>query len=117
MTTVVIVEPKPLIRLGIEHYLNRVFPEIKIRSCDQMMEDVNFLLPYHCDLLLRSVKANACVQSIINSAHQQYACSKLLLLSDAMQMPVAWKNLPTRVVGYMGYGSPLQSLTRTIQNA
>src|SRR5699024_11295599 len=82
MTTVVIVEPKPLIRLGIEHYLNRVFPEIKIRSCDQMMEDDNFLLPYHCDLLLLSVKANACVQSIINSAQQQYACSKLLLLSD-----------------------------------
>jgi|SRR5690625_1295014 len=117
MTTVVIVEPKPLIRLGIEHYLNRVFPEIKIRSCDEVIEEDNFLLPYHCDLLLLSVKANACVQSAISSAQQQYACSKLLLLSDAVQMPATWEDLPATVVGYMGYGSPLQSLTRTIRNA
>lgn len=117
MTTVVIVEPKPLIRLGIEHYLTRVFPEFKIRSCEGLASNNETLFPYCCDLVLLAVNRTACIQSVIKEVQKQYVCPKLVVLSDARIMPAEWVDLPSAVIGYVGYESPLQILTRTIAEA
>ncbi len=117
MTTVVIVEPKPLLRLGAEYYLKRAFPQIKIYSCDGLPDNKQLFFHRSCDLLLLYVKYDECANAAVTTIRKKYLCQKLLLLSDEESMPNTWVKLPPEVVGYVSYSSPLHLLAKSIQKA
>lgn len=117
MTTVVVVEPQALLRLGILHHLADVFPELSAQGLEDISGPEHHFFSGSCDLMLLSVSYTDCALERIDVAHSRYAPHRLLLLSDGPLMPRHWRGLPSSVMGYLGRSSSLPLLTAAIERA
>lgn len=101
MTTVIVVEPHALLRLGILQHLTDVLPESLIQAVDYSSLSGQTFAKEESDLVLLSVALGENAVELAHAAQRAYAPKWMLLLSDLKSMPGAWQDLPSIVAGYV----------------
>lgn len=101
MTTVIVVEPHALLRLGILRHLTDVLPESLIQAVDYSSLFGQPFADAESDLVLLSVALDENVTNLADAAQHAYAPKWMILLSDLSTMPAAWRDLPSTVAGYV----------------
>jgi two-component system, NarL family, nitrate/nitrite response regulator NarL len=101
MTTVVVVEPHELLRLGILQHLTDVLPESLIQAVDYSPLFGQTFANGESDLVLLSVALSENPVALAQAAQRAYAPKWMLLLSDLTTMPDTWQDLPSIVAGYV----------------
>lgn len=101
MTTVIVVEPHALLRLGIVQHLSDVMPESLIRAVDYSSFSGQALANGESDLVLLSVAVHENIVELARAAQRAYLPKWMLLSSDMATMPGTWRDLPSMVAGYV----------------
>lgn len=101
MPIIIIVEPHPLLRLGILQLLSDVAPGVKLEGCDYAQLLHEPVESTHCDLLLLSVQSLEDIHELSTAADRVYSPKAMLLLSESSEMPHSAKGLPASVAGYV----------------
>ncbi|HUG58059.1 MAG TPA: response regulator transcription factor [Candidimonas sp.] len=101
MPIIIIVEPHPLLRLGILQLLSDVAPGVQLEGSDYAQLSHEPIVPKHCDLLLLSVQSLADIHELSTAADRVYSPKAMLLLSESSDMPHSAKGLPPSVAGYV----------------
>jgi len=115
MTTVIVVEPHALLRLGMLRHLTEVFSEYQFQGVD-----FSFLSGQACpgsksDLVLLSVARDENVCELVLAAERTYSPNCVLLLSDIATMPESWRDLPPVVAGYVSKSASPDLLVASIR--
>src|SRR5690606_20573323 len=101
MATLIVIEPHPLQRLG----LQRLLAEITTPACVVHAEDYSVLnseAPSHeCDLVLLSIISFEDIQKLAAATERIYSPKAILLLSESNDMPHMVQGLPASVAGYV----------------
>lgn len=101
MPIIIIVEPHPLLRLGILQLLSDVAPGVQLEGSDYAQLSHEPIVSKHCDLLLLSVQSLADIHELSTAADRVYSPKAMLLLSESSEMPHSAKGLPPSVAGYV----------------
>lgn len=101
MTTVIVVEPHALLRLGILRHLTDVLPESLIQAVDYSSLFGQAPADLKSDLVLLSVALDENVAELARAAQHAYAPKWMILLSDLATMPGTWQDLPSILAGYV----------------
>lgn len=110
MTAILVVEPHPLLRLGLLQVLAEIGPGIRLRSTDYSeLTGIGAQLQ-QCDLLILSVPDSPDASVIIDAALKRYAPAAILLLSDHSASNLGSATLPPNVVGHISKDSSLDIL-------
>lgn len=116
MSTVTVIEPHVLLRLGIVQHLTEVLPSLVFEGADY-----SSLLPSEAprstssDLVLLSVSASENILDLIYAAQRIYAPKSILLLSDSSSLPYSAQNLPPVAAGCILKNSSPDVLTASIK--
>lgn len=115
MVQIVIVEPHPLLRLGIAGLMG------SLTSADQIRSHCYDTL-YHsppptiaADLVLLGAPAEERITFLIQAACRAYSPRRLVLMSESPTLPPRWANLPTLVCDYICSNSSAESILATFQ--
>ncbi|WP_353150146.1 response regulator transcription factor [Pollutimonas bauzanensis] len=101
MPIIIVVEPHPLLRLGILQLLSDVAPSVKLEGADYAHLSNESAEAGHCDLLLLSVPSLEDIYELSAAADRVYSPKAMLLLSENSEMPNSAKGLPASVAGYV----------------
>ncbi|MCQ9616453.1 LuxR C-terminal-related transcriptional regulator [Paenalcaligenes niemegkensis] len=110
MTTILVVEPHPLLRLGLLQVLAEIGPGIRLRSSDYSDFRGTEAQLQQCDLLLLAVPDSPEASAVVEAAIARYAPAAILLLSDHPPMNLGSTSLPGNVVGHLSKDASLDIL-------
>lgn len=115
MVTITVVEPNPLLRLGILQILQKRAPAIKSEGMDYDQLFKGTTGSRRSDLMLLSVPTdyNRMVE-LADAAQQGYDPKRVLLLSSTPTLPYSLANLPPILAGYISKYSPQGALIAAI---
>ena len=110
MTAILVVEPHPLLRLGLLQVLAEIGPSIRLRSTDYSDLSGTGAQLQQCDLLVLSVPDSPEATVILDTAIVRYAPASILILSDQSSTNLSAIALPPNVVGHLSKDSSLDIL-------
>jgi two-component system nitrate/nitrite response regulator NarL len=115
MSLITVIEPHPLIRLGILQLLSNVEPGSSLKGEDyssiaREVPDTN-----ESDLVLLSISSFEDVQELTMAAERVFAPKAMLLLSDSSDMPHTVQGLPPSVAGYVPKNAPPEVLQASVR--
>ena len=110
MTAILVVEPHPLLRLGLLQVLAEIGPGIRLRSTDYSDLSGTGAQLQQCDLLILSIPDSPEATVIIEAAITRYAPASILLLTDHSSTNLGSITLPHNVVGHLSKDSTLDIL-------
>lgn len=87
MSVIIIVEPHPLIRLGIERLLFTMLREYQIKGVDYACLTETHAADPTCALLLLSLPSFEAVEELTTAAEKAFSPRSILLLSENTKMP------------------------------
>lgn len=100
MATLVIIEPHPLQRLGLQRLLADITPSCVIHAQDYCILGQD-PLDIKCDLALLSIVSFEDIQKLAAATERVYSPKAILLLSESNDMPHTVQGLPATVAGYV----------------
>ncbi|MGB3290713.1 MAG: response regulator transcription factor [Burkholderiaceae bacterium] len=115
MSLITVIEPHPLIRLGILQLLSNVEPGCSLKGEDYsaILREVPQAEP--SDLVLLSVSSFEEVQRLVTGTARVFAPKVMLLLSDSSDMPHTVQGLPPSVAGYVPKNAPPEVLQASVR--
>ncbi|MYN12049.1 DNA-binding response regulator [Pusillimonas sp. TS35] len=117
MSTILVIEPHPLLRLGLLQLLTDITPNCMLRGADYSDLSREPTAESECDLILLSVADFGDVHRLVNAARTAYSPKAVLLMSDTPDLPYSPQSLPPIVTGYVPkHASPevLQASVRLV---
>lgn len=115
MINITVVEPHPLLRLGLLQLLSDVTANLALSGADHA-DLVREPLPDHsCDLLLLAVSAGEDIHNLCTAAERRYSPTAMLLLSETPEMPHSAKGVPSSVAGYVPKSAPPEVLQASVR--
>lgn len=115
MRTVVIIEPHPLFRLGLRKLLNDALPQMTIEGYDYVtLNEPSNENGKNCELLLLSLTAAHCTSQLASAALTRFSPTRMLLLSDADNVPDTADDLPECVAGSVPREAPPEVLQASV---
>lgn len=101
MSVIIIVEPHPLIRLGIEQLLSTKLPERQIKGVDYVNLTETQATDQHCALLILSLPSFEAIEELTTAAAKAYLPKSILLLSENSKIPDWGQHCHPSVAGYL----------------
>jgi two-component system nitrate/nitrite response regulator NarL len=102
MTIITVIEPHPLLRLGILQLLSDVVPGVNLEGSDySLLSSGSDNEAQPSDLLLLSVTSFDDLQNLIAAAERVRTPKAVLLLSENSDLPSSLPSLPSSVAGYV----------------
>ena len=101
MVQIVIIEPQPLVRLGLAALMACITTsdQIKCQSYDDLYRKAPPDSP--CNLVLLGARAEERVHLLIQAARHAHSPKRIVLMSEPLSPPPSWTNLPSIVVNYV----------------
>ena len=114
MTQIVIIEPHPLLRLGLAGLMTSLTSADRITT--QGYNELYQSTPNSssADLALLSAPPEERIQLLIQATRRAHAPKRLILMSEPMSPPAAWTNLPAIVVDYLSTNSSADSILAAV---
>ena len=100
MSTIIVVEPHPLLRLGILQLLSSSLPDSTAKGVDYSALTEPCFEP-GCDLLMLSIPSFERFHQLIAASSRTYAPQAILLLSENSGIPEWIQECPPSVLGYV----------------
>jgi|SRR5690606_16152349 len=115
MVQIVIVEPHPLLRLGLAGLMACLTSTDRIKSCsyDELYHSSPSSTP--ADLVLLGAPPEERVNLLIQAARRAYSPKRLVLMSESTAPPPTWANLPSLVCDYICTNSSAESILAAVQ--
>jgi len=115
MTTIIVVEPHAILRLGIVQLLSNIEPDVSLEgfdySCLKQTERPNRPI----DLMLLSMCPSQCPEMLIDAARNSFMPKAIILLSDEATIPSGLKAIPPQVSGCVAKNVPPEVLHASIK--
>lgn len=115
MPTIIVIEPHPLLRLGILQLLSDVVPGVKLEGAEHASSATDSPASNQCDLLLLSVSSLEDIHDLVVAAEHSYSPKAVLLISESVDMPISIKGLPVSVAGYVPKNVPPEVLQASVR--
>ncbi|RTZ39248.1 response regulator transcription factor [Candidimonas sp. SYP-B2681] len=115
MPIIIVVEPHPLLRLGILQLLSDVAPGATLEGTDYAHLSGEHPNSRECNLLLLSVSSMEDIYELTTAADRAYSPKAMLLLSESSEMPNSLKGLPHSVAGYVPKNVPPEVLQASVR--
>ncbi|MCI2808564.1 response regulator transcription factor [Eoetvoesiella caeni] len=116
MVYIVIVEPHPLLRLGLSTLMTGITPADRITAQDY--HDL-YQSPPHAnrmDIALLAAHPDERINILIQAVRRAHAPKRVVLLSDTSSPPPSWINLPGLVAGYISKASGAETILSSIRS-
>lgn len=115
MVQIVIIEPHPLLRLGLAGLMACLTSteHIKSQSYDELYHSPPHATP--ADLVLLGAHPEERINLLIQAARRAHAPKRMVLMSESVAPPVSWSNLPSIVVDYICTGASAESILAAVQ--
>ncbi len=117
MTTIIVVEPHAILRMGIVQLLSNVEPNLSLEGCDYSSLSQGSTENRQSDLVLLSVCVSEDVDNLINATQRTYAPKSIILLSENPHPALLTRPLPPLVAGHIPKNAApevLQASTRLV---
>ncbi|MDS1141658.1 response regulator transcription factor [Pusillimonas sp. SM2304] len=101
MPIIIVVEPHPLLRLGILQLLSACLPDSHAKGIDYSALSEVHAEDQGCELLMLSIPSFEDIQKLTAAASHAYDPKSILLLSESSSMPDWVHNCPPTVAGYV----------------
>lgn len=115
MSIITVIEPHPLIRLGILQLLSNVEPGSSLKGEDYSSIAREVPDADESDLVLLSISSFEDVQELTTATERVFAPKAMLLLSDSSDMPHSVQGLPRSVAGYVPKNAPPEVLQASVR--
>jgi len=115
MPKIIIVEPHPLLRLGLVQLLSDIVPDSSVTSADYVDMTHDRGTSDEPDLVLLAVTSCGNLYKLAADALAAYAPKAILLMSDSDEMPELPRGLPSRVTGYISRHAAPQVLQASVR--
>lgn len=115
MINITVVEPHPLLRLGLLQLLSDVTPGLALSGADYTELSRDPVPDASCDLLLLSVSSGEDIHNLCSAAERRYSPTTMLLLSETPDMPHSAKGMPSSVAGYVPKSAPPEVLQASVR--
>lgn len=101
MTTIIVVEPHAILRMGIVQLLSNVEPNINLEGCDYSSLSQHQAEQRQSDLVLLSVCVAEDVDDLISATQRTYDPRSIILLSENNNVQSLIRPLPKLVAGHV----------------
>lgn len=115
MAIITIIEPHPLLRLGILQLLSEIAPALSLQGEDYSCLTREAPPDGDFSLVLLSVSSFEEIHSLTAKADRLYAPKAMLLLSESSNMPHTVQGLPSCVAGYVAKNAPPEVLQASVK--
>ncbi|PLC52616.1 helix-turn-helix transcriptional regulator [Pollutimonas nitritireducens] len=115
MPTIIVIEPHPLLRLGILQLLSDVVPGVQLEGGEYASPPQDVHKSGQCALLLLSISSLDDVHDLVTAADRSYSPKAVLLLAESSDMPTSAKGLPASVAGYVPKNVPPEVLQASVR--
>ncbi len=115
MPTIIVIEPHPLLRLGILQLLSNLSATCSNEGVDYSELRQNGAVPRKCDLVLLAIPSFEDMHEVLSLSEQAYAPKAVLLLSESSDMPATAHSLPPSVAGYVQKNAPPEVLQAAVR--
>lgn len=114
MVQIVIIEPQPLVRLGLSALMACITSsdQIKCQSYDDLYQNAPPDSP--CNLVLLGARPEERVNLLIQAARHAHAPKRIVLISEPLSPPSSWANLPSVVVSYVSSAWSPEAILETL---
>lgn len=115
MVQIVIIEPQPLVRLGLTALLACLTSDEQIKS--QNYDDLYRSPPSNtpCRMVLIGARPEERIRLLIQAARHAHSPKRIVLMSDPPSQPAAWRDLPGLVEGYVSTSWSAESIVNALQ--
>ncbi|NYT83033.1 response regulator transcription factor [Alcaligenaceae bacterium] len=116
MVYIVIIEPHPLLRLGLSTLMACLTSADHIKTQDY---DDLYQSPPHSgqtDVVLLAAHPHERINLLIQAARRAHAPRRMVLMSEAVSPPPSWTNLPSFVVGYVSTMADAETILASIRS-
>lgn len=116
MVQIVIVEPHPLLRLGLSGLMACLTSadHIKSETYDDLYHSPPQAIP--ADLVLLGARPEERINLLIQAARRAHSPKRMVLMSDSPAPPASWTNLPSLVVDYICTGSSAEAILAAVHS-
>jgi len=116
MVYIVIIEPQPLLRLGLSTLMGYLtsLDCIKCQNYEDLYQSTP--QPAPADIVLLGAPPNERINLLIQAARRIHAPKRIVLLSETPAPPSSWGGLPTIVVGYISTASPAETILSSVRS-
>lgn len=117
MTTIIVVEPHAILRMGIVQLLSNVEPDINLEGFDYSSLSQQHAEQRKSDLVLLSISAAEDVDGLISATQRIYDPHSIILLSEKNSVQSLTRPLPKLVAGHIlknAAAEVLQASTRLV---
>jgi DNA-binding NarL/FixJ family response regulator len=115
MPKIIIVEPHPLLRLGLVQLLSDIVPDSSVTGADYANMTRDGGATDEPDLVLLAVTSCGNLYKLAADALTAYSPKSILLMSDSDDMPDLPHGLPSRVTGYISRHAAPQVLQASVR--
>ncbi|NYT44819.1 response regulator transcription factor [Alcaligenaceae bacterium] len=115
MAIITVIEPHPLLRLGILQLLTDVSPVTETHGKDYSCLEQDTPEPGNCDLVMLSVSSFEQLHHLASQAERVFGPKAMLLLSEADDMPHTAQGLPPSVRGYVAKDASPEVLQASVR--
>ncbi|MBB5214323.1 response regulator transcription factor [Parapusillimonas granuli] len=115
MTTIIVIEPHPLLRLGILQLLSDGSCSCTLEGADYSLLARETSVQRNCDLILLSISSFEDLHDLAHAADRICSPKSILLLSDSSNMPHSVQGLPASVAGYVAKNAPPEVLQASVK--
>ena len=115
MVQIVIVEPQPLVRLGLTALLGCLTSsdQIKSQSYDDLYQSSPSSTP--CNLVILGARPEERIRLLIQAARHAHSPKRMVLMSEPSTTPPSWTDLPSLVIGYISMSWSAESIVDALQ--
>ncbi|HWK62809.1 MAG TPA: response regulator transcription factor [Eoetvoesiella sp.] len=117
MTSIIVVEPHAILRMGIVQLLSNVEPDLTLEGCDYSSLSKPSAENRQSDLALLSVCVSEDVDNLIGATQRAYGPKAIILLSENPGAALLTRPLPSLVAGHIPKNAApevLQASTRLV---
>jgi len=116
MVHIVIIEPHPLLRLGLSTLMGYLTSpdRIKCQNYDDLYQSAPHSAP--ADIVLLGAHPEERINLLIQAARRIHAPKRIVLLSETTAIPPSWGSLPAIVVGYISTSSAAEAILSSIRS-
>lgn len=116
MVQIVIVEPHPLLRLGLAGLMACLTStdHIKSQSYDELYHSPPHATP--TDLVLLGAHPEERINLLIQAARRAHSPKRMVLMSESPTPPASWTNLPSLVADYICTGASAETILSAIHS-
>ncbi|NYT83532.1 response regulator transcription factor [Alcaligenaceae bacterium] len=115
MTTIIVIEPHPLLRLGILQLLSDGSCSCTLEGADYSLLTRETSTQRNCELILLSISSFESLHELAHAAERICSPKSILLLSDSSSMPHSVQGLPASVAGYVPKNAPPEVLQASVK--